>query len=183
MRIESSRYNAPMMFLHWFIFLLFVIMYALIEIREYFPKEDPTRTTLILLHKSIGVGIFALVICRLLLRWLSPKPPIYPALTTFNQRLATGGHYALYAVMLIMPISGYIMSTAGGRPVAFFGLLLPRLLQENEGLSDNAYNIHVWVSLLIYGLVGLHILIALWHHFVRKDNTLIRMLPSKNRRS
>jgi cytochrome b561 len=176
---HHSRYPGALMFLHWFMFILIVSMYLIIQVRGYLPKEDGLRTPLILLHKSIGMGILALVICRLVVKWLSPAPPIMPPLNPLSQKLRILGHTALYVVMLLMPISGYLMSITGGKTVLFFGLALPSLIGENKAFSGTLYNTHVLVSQLIYFIVGLHILIALWHHFVRRDNTLIRMMPGK----
>jgi cytochrome b561 len=180
--LHPHRYHGALMFLHWLIFILIVTMYVIIEVRGYLPKTDSLRTPLILLHKSLGIGILALVIARLVVKWCTFAPPISPPLHPVHQKLRILGHLALYLVMLIMPISGYLMSITGGKPVPFFGFTLPSLIGENKILSENLYYTHVLVSQLIYFVVALHILIALWHHFVRHDNTLIRMMPYKKPR-
>lgn len=176
---HRSHYHGTLIFLHWFIFILIVTMYVLIQVRGYFAQEDPIRTTLILLHKSIGMGILALVICRVFVKWITAAPAIIPPLSPSIQTCKMLGHLALYIVMLLMPLTGYLMSVASGKTVGFFGIALPRLIEENEAFSHTMYNTHVWVSQLIYFLVGLHILLALWHHFFRRDNTLIRMMPRR----
>lgn len=176
---QQARYHPVMMTLHWLIFILFAAMYLIIQIRDYLPHESPMRIELILLHKSLGVVIFALAICRLFAKWVTAYPPIVPAQGLFTRTLASLGHIALYAAMIIMPLSGYIMSEAGGRPVALFGMMLPDLIGKHEALGFTMYSTHALISKLIYFLVALHVLAALWHHFIRRDNTVRRMMPGK----
>lgn len=175
----QNRYSASLMFLHWLVFILIVATYLIIKVRGYLPEDDAMRATLMSAHKSIGVGLLAIVIGRLFIRWNSSYPPISPPVSKMYHTMVVLGHYALYALLLIMPISGYLMSSAAGREVTFLGWVLPNLVGQDEVLSQNMYDLHVWSSQLIYVLVGLHIVMALWHHFVRKDNTLVRMMPMK----
>lgn len=175
----QSRYNAPLMFLHWLVFILIVSTYAVIKVRGYLPEDDSMRASLMMTHKSIGVALFVLIVCRLLVRWTSNYPPISPPVSKTYHRFVLLAHYAIYALLLIMPITGYIMSSAAGREVVFLDWVLPNVIGKDEALSRDMYNFHVWSSQAIYVLVGIHILMALWHHFVRKDNALICMMPKQ----
>ena len=177
---HQNRYSASLMFLHWLVFILIVATYIIINVRGYLPEDDSMRAILMGAHKSIGVALFAIIVVRLFVRWNSSYPPISPPVSKMYYSLVVLGHYALYALLLIMSISGYLMSSAAGREVAFLGWGLPNLVGHDEVLSQNMYDLHVWSSQLIYVLVGFHIFMALWHHFVRKDNTLVRMLPLKS---
>ncbi len=89
-------------------------------------------------------------------------------------------HYALYGLMLGLPLIGWLVLSLGGKPIPFFGLELPALVTENKGLSKQVKEIHETIGTIGYYLIGLHAFAALFHHYVFRDNTLRRMLPGKN---
>lgn len=165
--------------LHWLMAVLFVVVYASIELRVLFEKGSVPRDTMKSLHFMFGLLVFALVWIRLFLRLRYAAPPIVPAAPAW-QKLASGiVQAALYVFMIGMPLAGWIVLSAAGKPVPFFGLHLPALVGGDEMLAESVEGIHKTVGTAGYWIIGLHALAALVHHYVWKDNTLRRMLPRR----
>lgn len=173
---STERFGALTKLLHWTIFILFLGQYFLVYRREYFPKDSPEKLQYILLHKSIGVVLLLLAFFMLAWRHVGQRPlPLNG--NSLERYLAKITHILLYLCMLIMPLSGILMSLYAGYSVSVFGLFnLPFALTKNEALGNVMYTTHVWTSYAVIGLVSLHVLAALFHHFVRKDKVLTRML-------
>jgi cytochrome b561 len=83
--------------------------------------------------------------------------------------------------MIAMPILGWLMLSAAAKPIPFFGLELPALIGENKELAKSLKEIHETIGVIGYYLIGIHVLAALYHHHIRKDNTLTRILPLKKK--
>lgn len=127
------------------------------------------------LHKAFGILVLILVILRIIWR-LSNKTPLLtmPKLEVIAARLA---HLALYALMLAMPLSGWLMTSAAGLPPSFFGLFtLPSLVAPNDDLRELFGFAHEWLAYGLIALIVLHTLAALKHHFYNKDDILRRMI-------
>lgn len=90
-------------------------------------------------------------------------------------------HLALYVFMLAMPLLGWLLLSAEGEPVPFFGLELPALVGPDPALADSVEELHETIGTVGYYLVGLHAAAALFHHYFQRDNTLLRMLPQRRR--
>lgn len=176
---SQQRYGLISQLFHWVLAGLFVIQYYLIYRRSYFPKDAPEKIQYMLLHKSLGVTI--LVLGLLFIVWRlwgnNTKPPLPETLSTQLKFVARSVHLLLYGFFLAMPITGYVMSVASNHQVAWFGVPLPSLLAPNTTLDGFFYQSHVYLSYCIIGIVALHTLAALQHHFILKDNVLRRMLP------
>ncbi|HRP74692.1 MAG TPA: cytochrome b [Xanthomonadaceae bacterium] len=176
---EAARtltFNRWSIALHWAMVLLFVLVYAFIELRVLFDKGSIPRDTLKSLHFMFGLLVFALVWVRLFLRLRYAAPPIVPAAPAW-QKLASGVvQVALYVFMIGMPLAGWTVLSAAGKPIPFFGLHLPPLVGVDKALAEYVEGIHKTVGAAGYWIIGLHALVALGHHYVRKDNTLRRML-------
>lgn len=175
--MNRTHYHPASIFLHWFIFLLFVIALATIEFRGEVPKGDPLRDTLKTIHMWTGQLVFLALWLRLAARYLFGVPPAVagPRWQTWS---ASAVHGLLYLPMLALPITGVLFTQAGAKDVSFFGLMLPQLIAPSPDLKTSIKAVHEFIGNSIYYLVGLHILGALWHHFVMKDGTLRRMLSS-----
>mgnify|MGYP001222627128 CR=1 FL=1 len=164
-------------FLHWAIFLFFVGLIVVGNLMTGMEDGDD-KWRLYGLHKSFGLTVFLLILLRIGWRFINIAPALPTQMPQHEKTLAILVHLALYAVMLLMPISGYIDSVAGGHKLNYFGLFdVPRLLEKNKELAILAETIHEFTAYLIYALVSLHVVGALKHHFTHKDNTLRRMLP------
>ena len=159
-------------------FVLIVGAWFAVEQHEEFPKGSPERGAWMDLHKAIGVSVFFLFWARLGWRLSGPVPA--PVMTSvWQHRLAVAVHWGLYFVMLMMPLSGLVMSQFGGREVSWFGIVeIPVFVAENKELAGQIKELHedVWWPLLL-GLVVLHVVGALWHQFIVKDGTMKRMRP------
>lgn len=176
-RNSPSRFGWCEMTLHWGMVVLFVVLYGSIEWKEYFPKGDPFRLWLVDLHRSLGLGVFVLVWMRLWLRATACRPAIRPPISAGQEFLARLFHYALYIVMILMPVSGYLMTNAAGGEVWLFALPLPRLVGPDAILAATLQQIHELIGNASYFMIAAHTLAALGHHYLRRDNTLWRILP------
>lgn len=130
------------------------------------------------LHKSVGVAVLALTALRVLWHLASPPPGPLASLPAWQRMAARGAHLALYAALIGMPLSGWLMSSAAGRPVAPFGLFtLPDLVLQDQELAEFFHETHGIMGTVLMILVGLHVAAALKHHLLDRDATLRRMLP------
>lgn len=177
----SARYGSLLIFMHWFMLLLIVAVYACIELREFYPKGSEIREGLKTWHFMLGLVIFALVWVRLIARYLVPVPAIVPQPPRWQMMIARLTEFAIYVFMIAMPLLGWLILSAENKPVPFFGLELPPLIGENEAVADQLEEVHETVGNVGYFLIGIHAAAALAHHYIHRDNTLIRMLPSRSR--
>jgi cytochrome b561 len=178
-RNTIQRYGQIAIFLHWSIVLLFAALIPMGLIMTAM-NDSPEKWELYSLHKSLGMLVFLLIIIRIIWRWINPTPLFPDTLNRYEKGLAHGVHLGLYAVMIIMPISGLIDSYGGGYKTNFFGFfeVFPRVaIARSKELELFALAIHVYGSYLFYFLFFLHIAGVIKHHFILKDNTLRRMLP------
>ena len=139
-----------------------------------------------LAHSYAGLTVLGTVVVRLFLRVLFPWPKEEPEGSRFAGFAAQAAHWALYATMLLTPLTGWIVASSKGCCVKVPGLPSIDLLAlgTTSGLPLNAkaaYDVHVFVVWSLFALIGLHVAAALFHHFVRRDGILIRMLPNATR--
>jgi cytochrome b561 len=175
---SAEKFGSLTKLLHWSIFFLFILQYFLVYRREYFPKNSPEKLQYILLHESIGVCVLVLALFMITWRHVGTRPLMPANMPSFHVKSAKFIHFLLYLTMLIQPLTGFAMSEFAGYEVGVFGMFnLPMILPKNEQLGHLFHEIHEWSSYAIIGLVSAHILAALYHHFVMKDNVLKRMLP------
>lgn len=184
----EKNYGSVARSLHWAIAALFLLSYCAIYYREWFTEEDtPPDWISLQIHLSVGITIAALVALRIIWRLLNKPPPLEPG-TQLEHRAAHAGHFLLYVVMVVMPVTGYIGT--GVDTSYFFAFDIPKFEStqafsilvtgwmglEAEAFEDIVDEIHTtggaWV---VWVLIVGHILAALYHHFVKKDRTLRRM--------
>jgi len=180
---QLNRYPSAAIFMHWLMLILLAGAYAMIELHDEFPDGSPTYELLETWHYMLGLTVFVLVGLRLVLRSRYTAPPIYPLPPAWQHRLSRLVHGLLYALMIGMPIGGWLMLSAKGETIPFYGLTLPALVPPNEDLAELIEEIHEITGLTGYYLIGLHALAALSHHYLIRDNTLQRMLPWGSRKS
>ncbi len=179
LRNTTDRYGSLSIGLHWLMFLLIVAVYACMELREFFPKGSDPRAAMKTWHFMLGLSVFVLVWLRLALRLLQLKPAIEPRPVTWQGYLATVMHWALYAFMIGMPIAGWLILSAEGKAIPFYGLELPALVAKNKATAEWIEDIHTTVGTAGYFLIALHAGAALFHHYVLRDNTLTRIMPER----
>jgi len=175
----SVRYGSLSIALHWLMFLLLVGVYSCIELRELYPKGSDLRGALKAWHFTLGLTVFALVWLRLALRLFQVTPAIHPPVPGWQHILSKLVHLALYAMMVCMPIAGWLILSGEGKPIPFYGINLPALMAENKALAESIEEIHKTVGKIGYFLIGLHTVAALYHHYFMRDNTLRRILPGQ----
>lgn len=177
-RNSPERYCALSIFLHWLMLALIVAAYAAINLRELFPKGSDPREALKALHYLLGVSVLLLAVVRIVARIAAgPSPAIAPAMPPVLQWSARGMAVALYLFMLVMPVLGLATLGAEGKSLALFGWTLPSLVGPDKALAEQLGEVHETIGTAGYFLIGLHAAAALFHHYVRHDNTLARMLP------
>jgi cytochrome b561 len=180
---ERPRYTAVAISLHWLLAVLLLGMVAL-----GFTMHDlhlsPLKLRLVNWHKWTGVSVFLLAVLRLAWR-AGHAPPQPPAGMSPLLRVAAKGlHLALYALMFLIPLSGWVMSSAKGFQTVWFGVLpLPDLVRKDPALGDRLLELHETLNLLLLLLVAGHLGAALKHHFIDRDDVLVRMLPRIGGRS
>lgn len=173
------RYPSVLIGLHWLTLALLVVVYALIELHGVLPKGSAERALAKSGHFMAGLSVFALVLVRLPLRLALHAPPITPAPPTWQVRLARAMHLLLYALLLALPLLGWCTLSAKGQTIPFFGLQLPPLLAVDKALGRTLQQVHETLGNLGYALIGLHAAAALAHHYLQRDDTLVRMLPRR----
>lgn len=173
----SHSYTRTAILLHWLIALSLVGTFALGFYMEGLPLS-PNKLKLYSWHKWAGVSLFVLIVVRVAWR-LTHRAPDLPADMGRASRLAAhAGHLLLYALMLSIPLSGWLMSSAQGFPLVWFGLWqLPDLVAKNAELGERLQTLHVVLNYTLAVVVVGHVGAALQHHFIKKDGVLARMLP------
>lgn len=173
----EHRYTNTAILLHWVIALGLTGAFALGLYMEGLPFS-PDKLKLYSWHKWGGMTLLVLVMIRLAWR-ATHRPPALPSeMGAAARRLAHAGHGVLYVLMLLIPLSGWLMSSAKGVPVVWFGVLpLPDLVAKDKALGDLLQGIHGVLNYTLLAVVAGHVGAALMHHFVKKDGVLARMLP------
>jgi len=175
----TTRYGSLSIGIHWLMLLLFIAVYASIELRVLYEKGSDPREALKAWHFMLGLSVFALVWLRIAARLSGPTPNIQPAPDKVQQLSAKILHLALYALMIGMPLTGWLVLSASGKVIPFFGLELPALIGEDKDLAKQIKEVHEFVGTTGYFLLGLHVIAALYHHHIKRDDTLTRMLPER----
>ncbi|AZP13846.1 cytochrome b [Undibacterium parvum] len=177
--MQKNSYHTVSKSLHWIMFVLIALALAMIEVREDIPKGTPLRDSLKIWHMLVGQLVLLFVIVRVVARLSFRAPPAIPG-PRWQTASAHAVHGLLYLLMFALPMSGVVFYQAAGKEVEFLGWILPHLVAPDPALKGNIKEIHETMGNVIYFLVGIHVLGALYHHFIVKDDTLKRMLPGKN---
>jgi cytochrome b561 len=181
LRNTTTHWGWVAQLLHWTIVILVITQFVLGTIADDLPL-GMHKLAVLARHKSVGITIFMLVVLRLVWRWSNPTPALPSTLKPYERHLARITHAALYVLLLVMPITGWIMSSARAFPVSWFGFFqLPDLVAPNKTLYDAMLTTHGTLAWILAGVATLHLLAALKHHFVLKDDVLRRMLPFARR--
>lgn len=176
---RTAQYAPLSIGLHWLMLCLFVAVYACIELRVLFAKGTDLREGLKAAHFMLGLLVLVLAGLRIAVRLRHLAPPIEPLPPRWQNRAAQGMHLLLYAWMLCMPLAGWLMLSAEGKPIPFFELELPALMGKDKAAASLIKEWHEIAGRVGYALIALHAAVALLHHFVKHDNTLLRMLPRR----
>jgi cytochrome b561 len=184
MAIQNTkhRWGALSQLFHWTIVVLLIVQVTLAFMAEDLPN-GLRKLTLLARHKSVGITILILVILRLIWRQLNQNPDLPGNLKPYERLAARFTHIALYVLLFAMPLSGWMMSSARGFPVSWFGFIqLPDLVPKSKPLYDFFIATHETLACVLAVVVALHVAGALKHHFIHKDDVLRRMLPLPGRK-
>jgi cytochrome b561 len=181
LRNSATRYGAVSQFLHWLIVALLIVQFTLGWTAADLPL-GLQRLSLLARHKSFGMTILMLAVIRLAWRFANTVPTLAATLKPYERGLARFTHALLYVLIFAMPVSGWLMSSAANYPVSWFHLFTwPDLIAPNKPLVEDLKEIHEAMSVALVVTISLHVLAALRHHFLLRDDTLKRMLPFARR--
>jgi cytochrome b561 len=173
----------PAIIMHWLVALLIAITFPIAWIMVDMQDDSPEQLSLFAVHISIGIAILMLAGLRIVNRLFSTSPPAPDNTPVIVEKLTALIYLGLYALMFIVPLSGWVMASAGGHAVSFFGLFsLPDLVVKDDGLHETAEGLHETVAYILLGLIALHTAAALKHQFIQRDDVLSRMLPFLRKR-
>jgi len=177
LRNTEHRYGALAQLLHWSIVALVIVQFVLAEIADDLPTGLEKLATLAR-HKSVGITILGLAALRLLWRLTNPTPTLAPSTPAWQRVAARASHVGLYALLLLQPLTGWLMSSAKNYPVSWFGIVtLPDLVAPSESLFETMEEVHEFGATALAALAIVHAAAALKHHFIDRDDVLRRMLP------
>lgn len=172
-----KRYSTTAIALHW---LMALLIFCIVPLGLYMTelKLSPTKLQLFSYHKWLGTTLLLLILLRLIWRFMH-KPPALPV-PRWQKLASEAVHMLFYALMLAIPVSGWLMSSAKGFQTVWLGLLpLPDLIGKNRELGQFLENLHANWSYLLMLFVFLHIAAALKHRFIDRDAIMDRMLPGR----
>jgi len=180
MKNTREHYGKLTIFLHWLVALMVFSLFGLglwmVDLGYY----DSWYKTAPELHKSFGILLFVTMLIRLLVKYVQISPTPLASYSAAEKKIGGIMHGALYLVIFVLMISGYLISTADSRGIEVFSwFTVPSLGELFEQQEDIAGLIHEYVAYTLIAMVVLHVLAALKHHFLDKDKTLLRMLGNR----
>ena len=179
---ETKAFDPLIKIAHWFTLFLIVAVFSTAALIHDVPNA--WKLTLFQLHRSLGSTIWIVTVMRLTWRQFARLPDWPPSLSNPMRTAARSVESMLYGLLLLQPILGLLYSNAhGGRTGLFFVLHLPPLIQRNDELAEQLLLAHEVVANLLLAIIALHAAAALFHHFIRRDEILNRMLPKAVQRS
>jgi cytochrome b561 len=176
---ETLRYTRAAVVLHW---TSAVLVFCGFSLGLFMTGLDfsPAKLRLYAFHKWIGITVFLLAAARLAWRAAHPAPPALASMPAWQKRAASATHGLLYVLMLAIPISGWIYSSATGVSVVYLGLFpLPDLVPKDRESAKALLLVHQTLNFTLAAMVTLHVAAALWHHFVDRDGVMARMFPGR----
>lgn len=179
-RNTETRYGWLGQAFHWLIASLIVTQYVLGQVAEQAGEAGRLVDQLALLarHKSVGITVLALTAMRLTWRFISPPPPLPTVTPRWQTAVARLTHGLIYTLLITLPVSGWLMSSASSYSVSVFGILeLPDLVSPNESFKEQMQAVHHTLGTALFSLLALHLAAALKHHLFDKDDILRRMMP------
>ena len=188
-RLNMTAWHSLSKVFHWVMALSILattaLMYYMVNIGDLtIPENRAEYSRLLKTHKSLGLLVLFLVAFRLIWNRWRVRPPLPQGMSVAQIRASKASHHFLYAAMFLVPLLGWMASMTYGGRTFFFGLFeLPVWIPKNIDWANVLQPAHIWLAWGMLAVVGVHTLAALWHHFVKKDATLVQMLPSAFRSS
>ena len=177
-RDNPNQWGSISIGLHWLTFVLVLCAAVIGLVMDEFPSGR-LKLQVYAVHKSFGITVLALTALRLAWRALGKGPVAVEGTPRWQDGIARLTHGALYGLLLAVPLSGWWYNSAAGFPLRWFGLVaLPKLTTYNRELKHLAEDVHEALFYALAGLILVHAMAALWHHYFARDTTLSRMLPT-----
>jgi cytochrome b561 len=180
--MTPARYTPAAIALHWIVavFILFNLCFGLYTVGL---PLSPQKLRFFSFHKWIGITIFMLASVRLLWRLFHPAPALPAAMKPWEARAAHVSHVLLYILFFAAPLTGWLFSSASGFQTVYLGVLpIPDVLQKDKDLADVLRALHRWINYSMAAVILVHTAAALKHHFIDRDDVLVRMLPRSRTR-
>lgn len=182
-RNTLAAWGTPARWLHWIVAALVLVQIALGWVAVSL-QVSPLKLDLFVWHKSIGLVVLALVVVRMLWRLANPAPAPPAAAAAWERRAARASHVLLYLTLIALPVTGWILNSAANIPFRVFRrVLLPAIVPPDDRTAEFAARAHLALFVVLAVLLAVHVGAALWHHFVRRDDVLTRMLGGAGRRA
>ncbi|ADL55508.1 cytochrome b [Gallionella capsiferriformans] len=177
-----TRYNNTAITLHWLVALLIFAAFPL-GVYMHELSLSPTKLQLYSYHKWIGITVLLLAVQRVVWRATHTPPALPDNLPRWQKIASHATHQLLYVLLFVVPLSGWLMSSAKGYKTVWLGILqLPDLVSKNKTLGELLSNVHASLNYLLLALVVLHIAAVLKHRLIDRDDVMTRMLPIGDRK-
>jgi cytochrome b561 len=170
-----ERYGPVAIAFHWAMMALVVIVGVLGLLHDAWPRR--TQAFWINIHALVGLAVWLLIMARLRWRVTHRPPDLPPNIGEFMRRLSYAVHLLLYALLLLVPPIGIVTFIYHGRTFDFGAFQINTHVHANRAIFQPTENVHGYLAYGLFALIGLHVLAALWHHFIRRDGVLLRMWP------
>ena len=175
--LQPAAYPPRSKLLHWSVAIA-VLVQAPLGLSLVYVELGAWQDALFNFHKSLGIVILVLMVWRLLNRVFVGAPSPEPTIAPWQRVVSSAVHGALYLLLIVQPIVGYLANSAFGASTPFFGLFeIPAAVAASESWANRLFALHGWIGLALFVLIAVHIAAALQHYFIRKDGVLQRMLP------
>lgn len=174
---HTAVYSPAAKALHWLMVVLIVAQYTTAFLLPHIGRKTPP-SDVINLHFSLGVLVMLVMLVRLGHRLLHPVALEVADAAPWERLLAKATHWLIYMILIVSPVLGWASASAHNLPVTLFGITMPALAAPGTGWANQAGDIHGTAMWVLLWMLGLHVAAALFHHLVRRDGTLVRMLPS-----
>ncbi|HYA74191.1 MAG TPA: cytochrome b [Roseiarcus sp.] len=176
----SQSYDAAQRAFHWIMAALILLAIVIGVTTSFLPPRTSPRVELLTLHKSLGMSALVLGVLRIGYRAIVGAPPYAAALAASTRVASRAAHLALYALMIALPVSGYVNSAAGGHELSWFGLFAwPNFAPQDKALAHGASQAHYRLAWTIAAILALHLAAVAWHRWAKRDEIFARMWPDR----
>lgn len=178
-----QRYPAGLRAIHWLTVALIIIIYGLTYTEDFFARGTPARAAVWWLHISFGLVLIVAVAARICARAIGPIPPPSAALSPLVERASQAVHALLYVLLVVTPLVGVYLAFLRGNEVTLFGLFtIPSpVAVVDRAARASVQEVHELLANALIVVALLHAAAAIWHHVIRKDDVLLRMMPGNRR--